>query len=322
MVQFDLDERALQAYRSPAVEPEDFDEFWAETLVAARRHPLALRREAVPSPLVGIDVFDVTFAGYGGHPIKAWLYLPRDRAVIRGGVVEYIGYEGGRGHPLEDFSWAASGYAQLRMDNRGMGSTWRVGDTPDPVGSGPSTPGFLTRGIESPHDYFYRRLYTDAVRAVDALGGFAEVDGDRLAVVGHSQGGALALAAGALRDDVRMVLSRQPALCDIRRWTTITDSGPVSEIARYLAVHRGADEQVFSTLEYFDGVHLAKRVTAPTWMVTGLMDEVCPPSTNFAAFHELAGPKTMRTLAYNGHEGGGAADDTTLRAALQEVLAA
>ncbi|MFF4837720.1 acetylxylan esterase [Streptomyces sp. NPDC001315] len=52
----------------------------------------------------------------------------------------------------------------------------------------------MTRGISSPRTYYYRRLLTEAVRAVDAVRRLDRVDPDRVAVIGQSQGGGTALA--------------------------------------------------------------------------------------------------------------------------------
>ena len=111
-------------------------------------------------------------------------------------MVEFIGYGGGRGYPIS-WLWASTaGYAHLVMDTRGQGSGWQHGDTPDlPVdGANPSVPGFMTQGILDPKTYYYRRLFTDAVRAVEAARSHPAVDATRVAVTGGSQGGGTALA--------------------------------------------------------------------------------------------------------------------------------
>jgi cephalosporin-C deacetylase len=317
----DIDEEGLLAYRSSAVEPEDFDPFWEATLADAATFDLDARWEPVDTVLSTVEVFDVSYRGFGGHPIRGWLYLPRHRSAPIPGVVQYQGYGGGRGHHLEPLLWSAAGFAHLVMDSRGQGSSTRGGATGDPVGpSGPTFPGVMTNGIDDPADYYYRRLYTDAVRAVDALRAVPGVDVDRIAVAGGSQGGALALAAGALRSDVAAVVAHVPFLCDIRHATRITDAAPYHEVVRYLATHRDAVARTFSTLSYFDGVSLARRITAPTWLSAGLMDPTCPPSTVYAAYHELAGPRSIHLWEYNGHEGGGAHDDERAIRGVQEAF--
>lgn len=318
----DLDEQGLLAYRSAVVDPVDFDDFWRTTLREARRHDLDTVMDPVDVGLQAVDVFDLTFSGFGGHRIRAWLHLPKHIDGPLPAVVQYQGYGGGRGHAYQSLLWSAAGYAHLSMDTRGQGSSYSRGETGDPIGpSGPAFPGLMTSGIGSPQDYYYRRLFTDAVRAVDAVRSLPRVDGSRIAVVGGSQGGGMALAVAALRDDIAAVVAHVPFLCDIRRASRITDAMPYKELGRYLAVHRDAASGVFRTLSYFDGVSFARRITAPAFLSAALMDPTCPPSTVYGAFHELRGPKEIALWEYNGHEGGGHDDDERAVKALGRVMA-
>ncbi|SFN83157.1 acetylxylan esterase [Mycetocola miduiensis] len=319
----DLPEGELRQYRSAQTDPTDFDDFWARTLEGSRVHDLGVKLEQVDSRLVTIDLYDVTFAGFDGHPVKAWLRVPA--GTVASGrslptVVQFVGYGGGRGHEFENLLWASAGYAHLIMDTRGQGSGWSTGSTPDPVGSGPATSGVMTRGIESPESYYYRRVYTDAVRAVEAARSLPVVDGARLAVLGGSQGGGIALAVSALVPDVAALVAYVPFLCDFPRATVITDRDPYKEIGRYLAVHREASAAVHETLSYFDGVNFARRASAPAWFSAALMDPTCPPSTVFGAYHEYAGPKEIAVWPYNGHEGGGVLDEVMATEALAGML--
>jgi cephalosporin-C deacetylase len=316
----DLTGQALVDYRSAQVDPDDFDDFWATTLGAARQHDLGLTVTPVQTGLATVDVYDVTFAGFDGQPISAWLRIPRGVAGPLPAVVEYVGYGGGRGAPFASLLWSAAGYAHLQMDTRGQGSAWSLGATPDAAGSGPQVPGFLTRGIESRESFYYRRLITDAVRATDAAKKLVGIDAGRIAVLGRSQGGGLALAAAGLVPDLSAVLAGVPFLCDFPRASVITDAIPYKEIGQYLATHRHATGQVHRTLAYFDGVNFAKRAMAPAWITVGLMDAVCPPSTVYAAFHNYGGEKNLTPWEYNGHEGGGPADEAIFLAALAGVF--
>ena len=177
MALFDLHLPELERYLPELDEPADFDDFWASTLDEARTFDLGLTVTPVDTGLTAIDAFDVTFAGFGGHPIKAWVTRPAGVAGELPAVVELIGYGGGRGFAHERLAWAAAGYVHLVMDTRGQGSTWgNGGHTPDPAGSGPASPGVMTRGIRDPHEHYYRRLITDGVRAVDAVRALPGVD--------------------------------------------------------------------------------------------------------------------------------------------------
>ncbi|MFF2650075.1 acetylxylan esterase [Streptomyces sp. NPDC058045] len=306
MALFDLPLDQLRGYRSASVEPPDFDAFWARTLDETRSHPLDARFEAVDTGLRTVQVHDVTFAGFGGHPVRGWLTVPAASTEPLPLVVEFIGYGGGRGLAHAHLLWASAGFAHFVMDPRGQGSGWGPGDTPDPVGSGPAHPGFMTRGVEDPEDYYYRRLITDGVRAVEAARSHPLTDASRTAVTGVSQGGGVALAVAGLVPDLAAVAPNVPFLCDFPRALTLTDRLPYRELGNYLKAHRGRSEQVRRTLSYFDGVHFAARGRAPALFSTALEDETCPPSTVFAAYNAYPHQdKSIEVYDFNDHEGGG-----------------
>lgn len=253
-----------------------------------------------------IQAFDVTFNGYGGQPIKGWLLMPRETHEPLPVIVEYLGYGGGRGLPNDWHGWAVAGYAHFVMDTRGQGSSWSIGDTPDPEleGGNPQIPGFMTRGILKPETYYYRRVFTDAVRAIEAARAHPLVDSSRVAVTGGSQGGGITLAAAGLVPDVTLAMPDVPFLCHYRRAVELVDSDPYNEIARFCKIHRDKIERVFHTLSYFDGMNFATRAQANALFSVGLMDTICPPSTVFAAYNHYAGPKDIRVWHFNNHEGG------------------
>jgi cephalosporin-C deacetylase len=303
---FDLPLEDLQAYRPPRLESPDFASFWQETLAAARAYPLEATFTPFDCGLQTVQAFDLTFRGYGGQPIKGWFLLPARQEGPLPCVVEYIGYGGGRGFPFDWLIWSSLGYAHLVMDTRGQGSAWRNGDTPDLVeaGDSPQYPGFMTRGILDPRTYYYRRLISDAVRAFEAALAHPAIDPRRVVAAGASQGGGLTLAVAGLEPRLAAALPDVPFLCHYRRATQIGEENPYQEIARYCQVHRDQVEQVFDTLSYFDGLNFGARAQAPALFSVGLMDEVCPPSTVFAAYNHYAGPKRIQVYEFNHHEGG------------------
>ena len=307
MAFFDLPLDQLKTYLPTREEPADFDSFWQSTLNEGRAHPLNANFERVDYGLVAQETFDVTFAGFGGQPVKGWLILPKQRAGKLPCVVEYIGYGGGRSFAIDWLLWASTGYAHFVMDTRGQGSSWSKGDTPDlyAEGGNPSMPGSMTQGVLDPKHYYYRHVFTDAVRAIDAARSHPDVGASQIAVTGGSQGGGITIAAAGLVPDVIAAMPDVPFLCHYRRATEIVDTYPYKEIAEYCHVHRDKVETVFSTLSYFDGVNLAARANAKTLFSVGLMDQVCPPSTVYAAYNHWAGEKDIKVYPYNGHEGGG-----------------
>lgn len=312
---FDLPLAKLRTYNPPERAPRDFDAFWkrtlAETAATGPAAPTFTRLKPSENPFPLVDIADVTFAGYASHPIKAWFLAPRPSPNIPAKLpclITFIGYYGGRGLPVDHLAPAAAGFAHFVMDTRGQGASLNghsFGDTPDPVGSGPSTPGFLTRGISSPETHFYRRVFTDAVRAVEAASQHPRVDPTRLAVSGISQGGGIALAAaGLLGSRVKLCLADVPFLCHFSRATTLVDTAPYNEIANYLKARRTDIPTVYRTLSYVDGIHFAPRIKARTLMSVALMDNICPPSTIFAAYNRIRAKKEIRVYPFNHHEGG------------------
>ncbi len=306
MARADLPLDELVAYRPDVREPDDFDAFWGRTLDEARTHDLDVEAREVSTPYRTVAVQDVSFRGFDGDRIGAWFTVPRggDEKALPA-VVEFIGYNGGRDLPGESLRWASAGYAHLLVDTRGQGARWGGGgSTGDPHGSDPSTPGFMTRGIRHPDTYFYRRVFTDAVRAVDTVRTLPGVDPARVAVQGISQGGGITLAVAGLVPDLVAVMPDVPFLCHFGRALQICDKDPFAEITRFLAVHRPRVDEVLHTLSYFDAVNFAKRASAPALFSVALMDLVCPPSTVYAAHNHYAGGADIEVYHYNNHEGG------------------
>jgi cephalosporin-C deacetylase len=292
----------LREYRTSTQEPEGLDQWWGERLDLARAQarPATLTPHE-PDVYRPFQVFDVVYSGAGGDPIRAWYIKPAGQASSPV-VVKFIGYGGGRGAPAEHFLLPSLGYAVFVMDSRGQGGKWTTGGTPDGRGgTGAENSLVMTRGITSPEDYYYTRLFTDAARAVDVAAELAGAGGT-VAVSGGSQGGGLALAAAALRRDAVSVCHADlPFLCDIQRAVTFAPRPPYTEISEFLAENVALIDAALNTLRYIDCALLARRITAPTLFSVGLMDEVCPPSTVFAAYNEINADKDIIVYPYSGH---------------------
>jgi cephalosporin-C deacetylase len=304
MPQLDLPLQELRQYRSSSVEPDGLDAFWHNTLDAARRAaqpPSFVPYREVDYPL--LEVSDVTFSGFDGQPVRAWLILPREAGSTLPCLVQFIGYGGGRDIPLRHVGPVAAGFAVFVMDTRGQGGSWSAGVTGDAVSTaGPEHPGVMTRGLQAPEAYYYRRLFTDAVRAIETAAAHDATDEARVAVRGASQGGGLALAAAALAPErVRVVQADVPFLCDFPRAIEVAGQHPYVELAEFFAVHPGLVEQSLETLSYFDCAVLAKKITARCQLSVGLMDDVCPPSTVFAAYNAIEAEKEIAIYPYSGH---------------------
>ena len=305
MPRYDLEDQELVNYRTAVTPPADLADFWARTIAEARAVAWEPKVEEIKCGLRVIDVFDVTFSGFGGEPIKAWLHMPAGSDGDLPIVVRYCGYECGRGLPHQVSPWPLAGYACLSMDARGQGSGWGlVGDTPDSGTFGPSGPGLMTHGILDPETYYFRRLFTDAVLAIDAARQLKGVAANAIAVTGTSQGGGMTLAVAGLVGGLTAAMPDVPFLSDVPRGMALSDHGPYLELVRYLATHRQDEPRVMKVLAYFDASVLAQTANAAALFSVALMDRWCPPSTVYAAFNAYPGPKEIRTYPYNDHEGG------------------
>ena len=312
MAMFDLPLADLQSYRPEVAEPADFDTFWSSTLQEARSVDLAATAVPVDNKLALVDSYDLTYAGAGGTPVRAWLHVPAGTTEPLPTVVQYHGYSRGRGLAHSSTLWAQAGYAHLVMDTRGQG--WRAGGSSETADADPAAgtnhaPGFMTVGILDPATYYYRRVYTDAVRLLEVTQDHPLLDARRVLVTGGSQGGGLALAAAGLAPlagiDLVGAAPDVPFLCHFERAVSLVDSHPYGEIVQYLAGWRQHVTQAFATLSYFDGVNFARRAQCPALFSVGLMDTVCPPSTVYAAFNHYAhAEKQIEVYPFNNHEGG------------------
>ena len=303
----DLPLHELRDYRAGIGAPDDLTAFWEHALEAARAAAAAPTVAPYEADAYGaLHAFDVTFSGADGDPIKAWYLRPAAAGdATLACRVTFIGYGGGRDYPAAHALYPACGHATFVMDTRSQGGTWAAGATADPGAgtSGPEHPGVMSRGIGAPETYYYRRLYVDAVRAVETAASLPGVDPQRLAVAGTSQGGALALAAAALAPQhVRLCHADVPFMCDVIHAMDVAIDPPYTELVQFLSVHPELESIVRRTLSYVDNAVLASRIRARTLVSVGLRDTITPPSTVFAAYNEITAPKEIAVHPYSGHD--------------------
>ena len=169
----------------------------------------------------------------------------------------------------------------------------------------------MTRGILDPATYYYRRVFTDAVRAVEAVRTPSDaVDAGRVARrPAAARAAASAIAAAGLVPDLagghagRAVPVRLPARDDARRHEPVRRDRPLPEGAP--RPRRAASR----TLSYFDGAVLARAAKAPALFSVALMDDDLPAVDRLRRVQRVGGPEGDREYPYNDHEGGGGFHD-------------
>ena len=297
---YDLPLEELRTYRPPLTRAADFDEYWAEAKRAAGAVPLDVRLAPAEYPAGGVRVFELSYSGTDGSRIRGYLAHPDDGR-RHPGLVVYHGYNYCADGNLHDLvNWALHGYATFGMQTRGQyGSGDALAD------AGGHVAGWMTKGILDERSYYYRAVYMDAVRALDVLAGLDAVDPGRIGVTGGSQGGGLSLAAAALSDIPRACAADYPYLCHFRRAIDLAPAGPYGELNEFFRRHSdpAVEETALRTLSYCDVMNLAGWIRCPVLVSSGLIDQITPPSTVFAAFHHVgSADKEICVYRYFGHE--------------------
>jgi cephalosporin-C deacetylase len=167
--------------------------------------------------------------------------------------------------------------------------------------------GHIIRGLEeAPDNLLYRHIFLDTAELARIVMDMPDVDPDRVGATGGSQGGGLTIACAALEPRIRRAFPVFPFLSDYRRvWEMDLAKRAYEELTWYFRSFdplHSREEQIFTQLGYIDIQHLAARIKAQTRMALGLMDEVCPPSSQFAAYNKMTCPKDLLIYPDFGHE--------------------
>lgn len=297
MALYDKPLEELVVYDPPLTCQPDFDAFWARTLDESARTPVNARFRATEYPTLGAQVYEVFYEGWRGAQICGWYVQPAGDGPFPA-LVQYHGYSGSKMDVYHYLMWVLQGYAVLAVDVRGQS-----GNSTDPACyTGGHVSGWMTQGIMDPEEYYYRGVYMDCVRAIDAIASRPEVNAERIGVMGMSQGGGLTLATAALDERPVVAMPEMPYLCHYKRAVDMAMRNPYLEIADYLRRWPDREEQVWRTLSYFDNLNLAGRIRCPVLMDVGLKDDICPPSSVYAVYNKITAPKEIKVFPYHNHE--------------------
>ena len=300
---FDLPLDQLRTCAGVNPRPPDHDAYWARALagLAATDPAPELKPAAFPGSR-GVECFDLTFPGVGGARIYAKYVRPRGGG-RHPAVLRFHGYSGASDEWVDLMGYAANGFCVAMMDCRGQG-----GCSEDVGGvKGTTLRGHIIRGLaDHPDQLLYRAIFLDTAQLARVVLARPEVDPERVGCSGGSQGGGLALACAALEPRVARCATVFPFLCDYRRvWDMDLCKDAYDELRYYLRSfdprHEKIDE-TFAKLGYIDVQFLAPRIRADVLMFTGLMDTICPPSTQFAAYNKIRSAKDVVIYPDFGHE--------------------
>ena len=300
----DMPLERLREYQGRNPKPEDFDAYWDKALAEMRS--VDPKVELVPHGLNTkfAECFDLFFTGVGGSRVHAKYLRPKEKGNPHPAVLQFHGYSGNSGEWNDKLNYVSQGYSVASLDCRGQGG---LSEDRGSV-AGNTLRGHIIRGLDdAPEQLYYRQAYLDTAQLARIVMGFEEVDADRVGATGGSQGGGLTLACAALEPRIKLAAPVYPFLCDYQRvWEMDLAVGAYEELKTYFRnfdpLHERENE-VFLRLGYIDNQHLASRIRAEVLMPVGLMDTICPPSTQFAAYNKITAKKSLLLYPDFGHEG-------------------
>jgi cephalosporin-C deacetylase len=314
MPQIDMPLEKLKQYEGRNPRPEDFDAYWSRALEEMKA--VNANVELVPSSfnVPSADCFDLYFTGVRGARIHAKYVRPKNVPGPHPAIVQFHGYTGSAGDWSDKLIYASLGFSIISMDCRGQGGT-----SEDTGGvQGTTYRGHIIRGLNDVADnLLFRHNYLDAAQLAGIVMELPEVDANRVGATGYSQGGGLTLACAALEPRIKKLAPVYPFLCDYKRvWEMDLAKDAYEELhtffRNYDPQHIREDE-IFTKLGYIDNQYLASRIKGEVMMGVGLMDTICPPSTQFAAYNKITAPKSLEIYPDFGHEGLPGFNDKTLQ---------
>ncbi|MFA7230319.1 MAG: acetylxylan esterase [Victivallaceae bacterium] len=301
----DMPLEKLLTYTGTNPKPADFDQFWDKSL--DEMHAIDPELELIPAKFQSpfAECFHLYFTGIGGARIHAKYLRPKNIKTPHPGLVEFHGYSGNSGDWFGKLPYVAAGFSVMSLDCRGQGGLSE--DKGDVKGN--TLRGHIIRGLDddSPDKLYFRKVFLDTAQLAGIMMSREEVDAERVAACGGSQGGGLTLACAALEPRINRATPSFPFLCDYKRiWDMDLDKDAYQELRDYFRrfdPRHERENETFARLGYIDVQHLASRIKAKIKMAVGLMDNICPPSSQFAAYNKISSEKDLIIYPDFGHEG-------------------
>lgn len=317
MIDMPLEE--LNKYKGINAIPKDFEDFWDTRINEAKDKKLIYRIE--PSGILGfdyIDYYNIKFQGINGEEIYAKYIKPNYTENIPL-ILQFHGYPGASRGWFEQTSFAGIGCAVIAMDCSGQG-----GFSSD-IGyyKGTTVSGHIILGLDGePRDMYYTKLFQNTIilyRIATELDG---IDKEKIYANGASQGAGIALACVALNPEIKKCAALYPFLSDYKRvWDMDLDQVAYEGLRYYSRWFDPMGEkqgETFEKLGYIDVHNLARRIKSKVLFGTGLMDNICPPSTQFAVYNNIESEKRHLIYPDYGHEEIGDFDDELIDFFLEE----
>ena len=281
-------------------DPEDFDSFWQGAMEEAARCPMQVETEYVEeysSDKVDCYLVRLQCCREGQH-VYGYLTLPKAE-----GKYPVVFSPPGAGikpmNPMKTIFYAEQGCIRFDMEIHGIRPDLSADDyraISAAFGTGENS--YLVNGLDDRDAYYMKKVYLACVRAIDYLTTLPQWDGKNVVAQGGSQGGALALVTAALDRRVTACVANHPALSDMAGYK----DGRAGGYPHLFTKFQGMDTpEKLRTLEYYDVVNFARRITVPVYMTWGYNDNTCPPTTSYIVYNVLRCPKEALITPVNEH---------------------
>ncbi len=305
---FDYPLEKLQTYMGMNPCPAEFNAYWDRALEEMRSVDPQIELITAEFQAPFTDCFHLYFTGVGGARVHAKLLRPKNVPEPHPAILLFHGYTGDSGDFMDKLGYTAAGFTVAALDCRGQG-----GLSEDKGGvKGNTQHGHIIRGLDDavngePEKLLYRQIFLDTAQLAKIVMDLPEVDETRVGATGGSQGGALTVACISLEPRIKRAAPVFPFLSDYKRvWDMDQAKDAYAELKEYFRhfdPRHENENKVFENLGYVDIQYLAPRIQAEVLWAIGLMDTVCPPSSQFAAYNKITSQKSMLIYPDFGHEG-------------------
>jgi cephalosporin-C deacetylase len=291
---------APSAIRPKTDDPADFDAFWAAGKEALAKLPIDAKLTLLPDySTATVKVYHVNLKNVGSAEKPSRLYGILCEPKAEGKYPALLGVPGAGVKPHHGLiGLAEKGIITFQIGIHGLPVILDQ-SVYDSLTTG-ALAGYWTVNLDSRDLYYYHRVYLGCIRANDFLTSLPNWDGKNLAVTGGSQGGALSIVTAALDPRVKGLAVAYPALCDLTGYLK-GRAGGWPHMFRDSGEGSNRTKEKIETSKYYDVVNFARRVKVPGLYTWGYNDEVCPPTSIYAAFNVIPAPKQLVLALETGH---------------------
>jgi cephalosporin-C deacetylase-like acetyl esterase len=272
------------------VMPADFETFWQNAIAEARKTDLDPTKRLLPGRCTkDVNVYEVSFNNMNwGNRTYGILCVP----VKEGKYPALLRVPGAGVRPYGGDIWTASqGAITLEIGIHGIPVTMEQ-SVYDNLNNG-ALRGYWEFGMDNRDKSYYKHVVLGCIRALDYIEQYTPWNGKECGVTGSSQGGFLTLATAGLDKRITFYAPVHAALCD----HTNSMRGVACGWPHYFygSQEKGAGNQKVETSRYYDGVNFARLITDKQkgWFSFGYNDDVVPPTTAWATYNTVTGPKEI-----------------------------